>query len=124
MRLIGFYFDRAEQRAGKSPIRSARQAWRMTTRERRQQRAEWLVRKDLQELGRDLRSARLAAGLTLRVIAEKVQVAPSTILATERALPPGPRADMLARHAAAVGMRVRIKAYPEGHPSAMPGRYR
>jgi transcriptional regulator with XRE-family HTH domain len=70
----------------------------------------------MEELGRDLRVARMVAGLTLREVGVKVGVAASTILTIERAHSPGARPELLARHAAAVGMRVRIKAYPEGPP--------
>ncbi len=80
------------------------------------ERGSWVIRRDLEELGSDLRSARLAAGLTLRDVARAIGVAQSTVLATERPELPGPRPELLARHAAAVGMRVRIKAYPEGEP--------
>jgi transcriptional regulator with XRE-family HTH domain len=70
----------------------------------------------MQELGNDLRTARLSAGLTLREVAAAIGVAPTTVLRWERARLPGPRPEMVARHAAAVGMRVRIKAYPDGAP--------
>jgi hypothetical protein len=38
------------------------------------------------------------------------------VLDIERAKPPGPRPEILGRHAAAVGMKARIKVYPEGPP--------
>jgi transcriptional regulator with XRE-family HTH domain len=88
----------------------------MPARERRVERASWLIEKDLRELGNDLRSARLAAGLTLREVASRLGVAPSTILGNERAEAPGARPELLARHAGAVGLRLRIKSYPEGEP--------
>jgi transcriptional regulator with XRE-family HTH domain len=80
------------------------------------ERAEWLIQRDVQEIGDDLRSARLAAGLTLRDVAHHVGVVPSMILKDERGHRPAARPETLARHAAAVGMRVRIKVYPEGPP--------
>ena len=59
----------------------------------------------------------MGAGLSLRDLGTALQVSPQTILRDERAqFPPGARPDVLARHAAAVGMRVRIKAYPDGEP--------
>ena len=88
----------------------------MSNRERRIERGEWLIRRDLEEAGVDLRNARLAAGLSLQEVGRKVGVVPSVILGHERAKLPGPRPAVLARHAAAVGIRVRIKAYPEGEP--------
>ncbi|MEP7377943.1 MAG: helix-turn-helix transcriptional regulator [Chloroflexota bacterium] len=86
----------------------------MANRERRLERAAWLMQRDLQEFGADLRTARLSAGLTLRGVGRAVGVAPSTILDTERARTPGARSEQLARHAAAVGLRARIRAYPDG----------
>lgn len=89
----------------------------MPGRERRVQRAEWSMRRDLEQLGYDLRSARLAAGLTMASVGAAVGVSAQTIMRTERpssARTPDPIG--LARHAAAVGLRVRIAAYPEGPP--------
>lgn len=63
-----------------------------------------------------MRAARRAAGLTLRVVGERVGVAASTILEIELARGRGPSPDLLGRYAAAVGMRARIKVYPEGAP--------
>jgi transcriptional regulator with XRE-family HTH domain len=88
----------------------------MPTRERRLERADWLIHRDLEELGNDLRTARMSAGLTLRVVARHVGVVPSMILKNERGHKPAARPELLARHAAAVGMRARIKVYPEGPP--------
>ena len=89
----------------------------MANRERRTERAAWLIRRDLIDLGNDLRSARLASGLTLQVVADRVGTSASTVLRIERArFPPGPTPDLVARYAAVVGMRVRIKVYPEGPP--------
>jgi transcriptional regulator with XRE-family HTH domain len=85
----------------------------MPIRERKIQRGEWLVQRDLDELGRDLRIARFNAGLTLREVAEQLGVAQSTVLGNERARYGSPP-HLLGRHAAAVGLRVRIKAYPDG----------
>jgi hypothetical protein len=77
----------------------------------------WFMRRDLQELGADLRTARLIAGLRLVDVAVAIGSSPQAVLRTERArFPPGTFPDDLARHAAVVGMRVRVKAYPEGPP--------
>lgn len=88
----------------------------MPTRERRIERAAWLMERDLLETGNDLRAARLAAGLTLLEVARRLGVSRSTILRNERARLPGARPELLGRHAGAVGMRLRIKAYPDGDP--------
>lgn len=74
------------------------------------------MQRDLQQLGDDLRNARLDAGLTLREVGRQVGVCAATVLALERARLPGPRPEMLSRHAAAVGLRARIKVYPDGDP--------
>ena len=88
----------------------------MPSRERRLERAAWLMQRDIEQLGDDLRNARLDAGLTLREVGRQLGVSAATVLANERARPPGPRPDLLRRHAAAVGLRARIKVYPEGDP--------
>lgn len=54
-------------------------------------------------------------GLTLRSVAAAVGVGSSTILRTEQGRTPL-RSGVLARHATAVGLRLRIRAYPEGAP--------
>ena len=74
------------------------------------------MRRDLQELGADLRSARLSAGLRLEDVGMKVGISAPSVMRRERGDLPGPRPEELARHAAAVGMRARIKVYPEGEP--------
>lgn len=74
------------------------------------------MKRDLEEVGADLRTARLAAGLTLREVGDRLGTAASTVLKIERASGRGPRPDLLGRYAAAVGMRARIKVYPEGAP--------
>lgn len=88
----------------------------MPSRERRIERGAWLAQRDFHDLGDDLRTARLNAGLSLRDVARQVGVSAATIFRNERARLPGPRPDLLARHAAAVGMRIRLRAYPDGEP--------
>jgi transcriptional regulator with XRE-family HTH domain len=75
------------------------------------------MRRDLQQVGYDLRSARLSAGLTMAAVGDAIGVSPQTIMRAERpetSRVPDPVA--LARHAAVVGLRIRIAAYPEGPP--------
>ena len=74
------------------------------------------MRRDLEELGNDLRSARLAAGLTLAEVGRAIGSSPQTVLRVERPAAATSSPYQLARQAAAVGMRLRIKAYPEGPP--------
>ena len=88
----------------------------MSNRERSLERAAWLLRKDIEEVGSELRTSRLMAGLTLEFVGRRVGVAGSTILRRERGRVRSTDTDSLARHAAAVGMRIRVKAYPEGAP--------
>ena len=86
----------------------------MSNRERRLQRASWFMRRDVQEVGADLRAARLSGGLTMEQIGRALGVSAATVMRHERGDLPGARPDDLARHAAIVGMRARIKLYPEG----------
>ena len=95
----------------------------MSNRVRRLARAAELVGDDLRALGHELRTARLSAGLSLATVAEAVGTSESTILRAERGRPPG-NAAWLARHAAAVGMRLRIRAYPDGSPLRDAGQLR
>lgn len=88
----------------------------MASRERRLDRAARLIMRDVAELGRELRGARLSAGLTLRAVADAVGVSASTILRLEEGTASGISVATLARHAAAVGLRARLKAYLEGAP--------
>jgi transcriptional regulator with XRE-family HTH domain len=84
----------------------------MPGRERRVPRAEWRVGRDLAEAGDELRRARLRHGLTLRTVAHQLGVSHVTVLRTERAALPGPTPLLLARHAAAVGMSLRLRVHP------------
>ena len=88
----------------------------MASRERRLDRAARLIMRDVAEVGRELRGARLSAGLTLRAVADAVGASPSTILRMEGGDASALNVTTLARHAAAVGLRPRLKAYPEGAP--------
>lgn len=89
---------------------------RMTSRERRASRAAWLIRRDIEKGGDDLRTARLKSGKTLKELGRIVGVSAATILRTERAIGPGPRPEALAIHADAVGLRARYALYPADDP--------
>lgn len=69
------------------------------------------MRRDMLDAGAELRRARLRAGLTLDQVATAVRVGHSTILRNELEVPES-RAILLARHAAVVGLRARIRIYP------------
>ena len=86
----------------------------MPGRERRLERSGRLIKRDLEEAAAELRQARLRAGLTLEAVAAALGVSPSTILRNELGRTPRLPPMMLANHAAAVGLRARIKLYPEG----------
>jgi transcriptional regulator with XRE-family HTH domain len=86
----------------------------MAGRERRLERSVRLMQRDLEEAAAELRQARLRAGLTLESVPDALSVSPSTVLRTELAKTPGLRPIMLAQHAAVVGLRARIRLYPEG----------
>ena len=88
----------------------------MPSRERRMERAERMLWRDVGEAARELRQARLRSGISLEQVAAAVGVGRSTILRNELARQPGPRPLLLARHAAAVGMQARIHLYPGGSP--------
>lgn len=88
----------------------------MTSRERRSSRAAWLIRRDMTKVGEDLRQSRLRAGLTLERVGGAIGVSLATIWRTERGIGPGPRPDVLARHADAVGLRARVMLYPADDP--------
>jgi transcriptional regulator with XRE-family HTH domain len=85
----------------------------MATRERRQERAEWLIRRDLERAGLELRDARLQAGLTLKTVAAALGVTHPTVLRAERGTS-GMDPIHLARHASVVGLRARIQLYQNG----------
>jgi transcriptional regulator with XRE-family HTH domain len=70
------------------------------------------MQRDVRDAAEELRRARLANGLTIRHVASLIGVGRSTVLRTERGGIPAPRPMMLARHAAAVGLRARIRLYP------------
>lgn len=88
----------------------------MTSRERRSSRAAWLAHRDMLVAGEELHQSRLRAGLTLQEVGSAIGVSPATIWRTERAIGPGPRPDLLAKHADAVGLRARVMLYPADDP--------
>jgi transcriptional regulator with XRE-family HTH domain len=88
----------------------------MANRERRMERATRLMAHDLQEVAFELRAARLRSGLTLQEVADAMGVSPSAVFRTEKARTQGLPPETLARHAAALGLRARIRVFPEGDP--------
>ncbi|MEK6190705.1 MAG: helix-turn-helix transcriptional regulator [Chloroflexota bacterium] len=85
----------------------------MANREQRLARATWWMGRDLDDAAGELRHARRRAGLTAQAVASVLGVSHPTVLRNERGyrgIPP----ILLARHAAVVGLRARIRLYPEG----------
>jgi transcriptional regulator with XRE-family HTH domain len=85
----------------------------MPNREQRLARAAWWMGRDLDDAASELRQARRRSGLTAQIVASVLGVSHPTVLRNERGyrgMPP----ILLARHAAVVGLRARIKLYPEG----------
>jgi transcriptional regulator with XRE-family HTH domain len=68
------------------------------------------------ELGEELRDARVAAGLSQERLASVISISPSEVGRIERGEAPWASIDVLARHGSAVGLDVRIRAYPGGSP--------
>jgi hypothetical protein len=66
------------------------------------------------EIGDELRTARLIAGLTLREVAAAIGCSPSEVSRRERGRSRLFGAERLAVHAAAVGLRASVKLYPVG----------
>jgi transcriptional regulator with XRE-family HTH domain len=69
-----------------------------------------------QAIGRELRDARLAAGLSQRRVAHAAGLSQPRVSRIEQAVDTPARVDELAMMCAALGMRLSVKAYPEGQP--------
>lgn len=78
--------------------------------------ASALFWRDVSTAGIELRTARLSAGLTMETVGRAAGISRTTVMRTERGRPPGPRPDVLARQAAAVGLRARLRLYPDRSP--------
>lgn len=88
----------------------------MPTRERAQDRAARSARADLIRVGTDLRLARVNAGLSLAEVGRAAGISGSQVSRIERAIGGAIGVLQLARIGGAVGLRVRIQAYPDGDP--------
>ena len=67
-------------------------------------------------LGNELRDVRLAAGVSQCHVARVAGLTQSRVSRTERGQRLAPRLDELAQHCAALGLRLSLKAYPDGLP--------
>jgi transcriptional regulator with XRE-family HTH domain len=70
--------------------------------------ATWL----LQRIGRELRLARIAAGMTQQAVATRLGISKAQVSRAERAKLPGLSLAIVARHAAIVGLRFSAQLYP------------
>lgn len=89
----------------------------MPTRERASDRGARTARHDLATVGTEIRAARLSAGLSLRDVGRATGMSYSQVGRLERAALPSATPLQLARVGAAVGLDVRIRAFPG--PSAV-----
>ena len=76
------------------------------------------------DLGIELRDARLEAGLSQRQVAIGSGLGQSRVSRTEQTTGAIVRVDELAAHAAALGLRLSLKLYPEGSPVRDAGQLR
>jgi transcriptional regulator with XRE-family HTH domain len=88
----------------------------MAPKERAVDRGSRLARRLLIELGREIREARLASGLTQAQVALACGLAPSYISRIERGMAPGVSVYHLARILSVVGLDLTARAYPAGSP--------
>jgi transcriptional regulator with XRE-family HTH domain len=88
----------------------------MPPRERAVERGARRGRHARQELGRELREARLAAGLTQAALGQAVRLSASTVSRVEAGLASQVTIDRMARLLALVGMDLSVRAYPAGPP--------
>jgi len=102
----------------------------MPTQQRLVHRADQWCADALIDVGRELREARLSAGLSLRAVGRMVGRSHGRIAAIERDGSPRVSLALLARVAAVVGLRLYLRAYPGDRPvrdavhSALAGRFR
>ncbi len=88
----------------------------MTSRERARDKGTRQADRLLARLGTELREARHGSGLSQQHVATVAGLTQTRISRTERGRRVSPRLDELARHCAALGLRLSLKAYPDGLP--------
>lgn len=89
----------------------------VSTRERPIDRGRRLAAQDRARAGRDIRSARIATGLSLSAVASASGMSPSNAGRIERGVHESVSLDQLARLGAAVGLDVRTRTYPGIQPA-------
>lgn len=88
----------------------------MPSKERSVDRATRLSRRDVATAGSDIRSARIAAGLTLARVGSVVGLSASQVSRIERELAPNVSVRQLCRIGAVVGLDVRVRTYQGPDP--------
>ncbi len=88
----------------------------MPSRERPVDRGQRIATADLVRACGEIRQARIAAGLSVAAVGRAVGVSPSEVSRIERVLVPFVSHRRLARIGAAVGLDVRVRAYPGPDP--------
>ncbi len=86
----------------------------MPNRDRPEYEAGRIQRWLLADIGRELRLARIAAGLRQRDVADRLRASETRISLVEQGRSRSLRLDQLSRHAAAVGLKPYVKLYPLG----------
>jgi transcriptional regulator with XRE-family HTH domain len=89
----------------------------MATRRNRAGEAAWQARLIRSEAGREIRGARLDAGLSLATAARAVGMSHSQFGRIERAALPNLTIEQLSRACAAVGLKLVVRAFPDGDPA-------
>lgn len=106
------------------PIIEGSQPLAMASVERVRDRGNRQARRLLRDLGTELREVRLGAGLSQRAVARAAGLNQSRISRTEHAQRIPARLDELAAHCAVLGLRLSVKAYPDGSPVRDAGQLR
>lgn len=78
--------------------------------------ATWASRFLRSTIGREIREARLGAGLSLAAAGRAVGMSHSQFGRIERAALPNVTVDQFCRAASAVGLKIVVRAYPDGDP--------
>jgi transcriptional regulator with XRE-family HTH domain len=86
------------------------------SKERAADRGARLARHDLVAVGADIRTARLSAGLSLRLVGRAVGMSYTHVGRIERAVHPNVSAMQLTRIGAVVGLDVRVRTFPGPAP--------
>jgi transcriptional regulator with XRE-family HTH domain len=86
----------------------------MATRERLADRGTRTAMQLLVAVGAEIRNARLGAGLSQRAVAKSARVSQPVLSRIERAQARQASIETLARVLAVVGLRLSLKAYPDG----------